>query len=73
MAEKRSWLKIRDDGLREMLTDFRRYIAFAELTALCVRDSGEICGQFVRTWRISDKPKHSTSIDDFTLVQPLAE
>ena len=28
MAEKRSRLKIRDDGLREILTDFRGYIAF---------------------------------------------
>ena len=37
MAEKRSRLKIRDDGLREILTDFRGYIAFVELTAVCVR------------------------------------
>jgi hypothetical protein len=46
MAEKRSRLKIRDDGLRETLTDFRGYIAFVELTAVCV-----VCARFCEMMR----------------------
>jgi D-arabinose 1-dehydrogenase-like Zn-dependent alcohol dehydrogenase len=34
MAEKRSWLKIRDDGLRGIPTDSRGTLRFAELTAV---------------------------------------